>query len=197
MKTARLVLSTAALSLLAACSQVSIVPPGKTEIQGKFTVENKTSWNRITQGSRESWTKDGPLLQTLAFQVDIEEGENIFQREGAEEGPARKYLNMPTYRKGMTEPEIGEMILASISQFGATNARSLGLNPAKFGERSGFRMEIDYTDTDGLDKRMLVFGHNANDRIHLIVYTAPNLHFFERDRPLVEEIVKSLAFKAA
>lgn len=196
MKAVRISLSSAVLVLLAACSQVSLVPPGKTEIQGRFTVDNKTSWNRIAEGSRESWTKDGPLLQTLAFQVDIEEGENIFQREGAEDGPGSKYLNMPTYRKGMTEPEIGEMILASISQFGATNARSLGLNPAAFGGRSGFRMEIDYTDTDGLDKRMLVFGHNAGDRMHLIVYTAPNLHFFERDRPHVEEIVKSLVFKA-
>lgn len=188
-------LAIASLSLLvAACSQVSEVKPGKNEVLGLFTVENSVAWNRISDSNSETWTLDGPFLQNLAFKTNISDGENIFREEGSEDGPNRKFRNMPKFRKGMTEPEIGEMIIASISQLGSANAKSLGMKPALFGGRNGFVIEIEFSEDDGLNKRMLVHGMSSGDKLHLVMFSAPALYYYDRDKPRVEKIVKSITF---
>ena len=179
---------------VAACSQISLLKPGTHEIGGTYTVQSAGTWNRIELGNHVSWTIDGPSLQTLVFYSNIGDGENIFRIEGSSDGPTAIYEKMPKFRTGMTAPEIGELLVATMAQIGDSGVTVVSLVPAKFGARDGFRQELRYQDKDGLKRRAIFLGVETGDKLHLILYAAPEVHYFERDRAQAEQIMRSVRF---
>ena len=179
---------------LTSCASISLVKPGTVEIENTYTVETNTAWNRMSGQVDDLWTLDGPLVQAIYFYTGIEEGENIFQNPGSDNGPDAKYKNMPKFKKGMTAFDISEMVVATLAQSKASDIQVVSLTKAEFGNRDGFRFELRYKDAESLERKALVFGTAQNDRLHLILYQAPAIYYFDRDKARVEQIFKSVRF---
>tara|TARA_R110002072_G_scaffold45105_10_gene125719 strand:+ start:3076 stop:3684 length:609 start_codon:yes stop_codon:yes gene_type:complete len=185
-------------SVLAACAQITLVKPGTTTIGDTLSVETQIPWNKLPPNNgMETWTLDGTGLQALTFNTKIGAGENIARQSGADSGPAAKYKNMPVFRKGMNALEISELFVASYQQLGLAGVQVSGLRSEAFAGRNGFYFELDFTDKEGLERRSVVRGTVQGDVMHVITFSAPKLHYFDRDRQRVERIIESARFLSA
>jgi len=183
---------------VAACAQITLVKPGGTTIHNTLTVQTLIPWNKIPPNNGiEIWTLDGTGLQALTFNTKIKEGENIARQTGSDNGPTAKYKNMPTFRKGMNALEVSELFVASYQQVGLVGVKVSALRSANFAGRNGFYFELDFADKEGLERRGIVHGTVQGDIMHVISYSAPKLHYFDRDRQRVERIIQSARFLSA
>lgn len=169
--------------LLSGCAQYAAVKVEPRKIGGVYTVDPQIAWDSMKDGKTELWTVDGPLLDAVRFVTGIRDGESLFDRPGME---------LPVYRPRMTEPEIAELLASSLAAFGYANAATSNLRPAPFGSLPGFRFDLSFTDSDGLDWRGLVVGARDGDRLHLIIYTGAAIHYYDRYVDTVERLVASI-----
>ena len=104
---------------------------------------------------------------------------------------------MPTFRKGMNALEVSELFVASYQQVGLVGVKVSALRSANFADRNGFYFELDFADKEGLERRGIVHGTVQADIMHVISFSAPKLHYFDRDSQRVERIIKSARFLSA
>lgn len=91
--------------------------------------------------------------------------------------------------------EIGTDPYAYADSFVAIGAERLTVKeiyPEPFGNWQGIRAEFDYYTTDGLKKRALLVGAQQNDKFYYILYEAPAMHFFDKRKKEVDEIIRSV-----
>ena len=83
MRTLRVLVLAAPLVLWGCVPTYTLVSPGANDVAKKtMTVQPATAWNRIppTPGQisqQEGWTKNGPLLDTVAFVGALPEGKSL------------------------------------------------------------------------------------------------------------------------
>ena len=97
----------------------------------------------------------------------------------------------------MTALDISEMVVATLAQNGNTGIEIAELTRAKFGHRNGFRFQLAFVDKHSLDRKSLVFGTADGDELHLIIFEAPALFYFDRDKERVERIFNNVRFKGS
>jgi hypothetical protein len=177
--------------LAGACGGPVLIKPDKPfSIGDHYTVEPQIAWSRLVRGNSEIWTVDGALLQQLRFIKGIEDGDKLFPSPALADG--RRDRRKPPFRGDMTPPEIREFFETSLSQAGAIDVRSKNLRPAAFGALAGFHFEFAFSFADGLPRRGLAAGAVKDKALHLIVYFAPEMYYFGRDRPRVDAIIRSI-----
>lgn len=169
--------------LLAGCSSMARVEPGRFTIQDDLTVTADARWNRIEGGrdGAEVWTADGTPLDVLAFYVGVAEGETL----GA--APS-EYA--PRFRTTMSPHDIVELYEALVTQEGS-EFRLERLGPAGFGGRPGFVFEHTTVMRDGPALGGIAYGTVARGRLYLLSYTAPRGYFFEKNLEQVRAIAAS------
>ena len=148
-------------------------------------------WNRIPRGPydiyrEETWTLNGPLLDSLTFIGGVENNKRIVvQRRKAD----RK---VPNFRADMSPPEIASMIetfyriRAGAPQFNMTN-----LSPRPFLGQPGFQFDYDYLGGDEVERRGRAVGAIINGRFDLALFDAAKMHYFAAGLPEYERIVES------
>ena len=94
----------------------------------------------------------------------------------------------------MTPIEVAEFVVASLSQVGMAQVETTNLSPAKVGGRPGFRFDLSFALENGLEKRGFAYGFLQDKKLHLILYSAARLHFYDRDDENVENLVRSIEF---
>lgn len=185
----RLIFVSVMAVMLSACGGAALVEAGKrVSIGDHYSVESRIAWSRLVRGDTEIWTVDGELLQQLRFIKGIEDGDKLFP---ARAGRRRDRLK-PPFRGDMTPPEIRELFETSLSQAGAIDVRVSRLRPTAFGALGGFRFEFAFSFSDGLPRRGLVAAVVKDKELHMIIYFAPAMYYFGRDRPRVEAIIESI-----
>ncbi len=116
--------------MLAGCTYYSLVPRGKTEIGGTYSVNSEILWSKATEGNSEVWTVDGLSLQELRFVNGLTDGDKLFQN--------KKQGKMPKYKSDMSFLEIMEFIETSATAVGVVGILSRDFRPYKFGSLDGF-----------------------------------------------------------
>jgi hypothetical protein len=192
----------AALALLGGCAGgagggagfgfYSLVNPGPDNVaRASMQVTPTVRWNRVPQGPydisrEESWTLNGPLLDSLTFIGGLEHDKRIVvQRRKAD----RK---VPNFRADMSPPEIAAMIesfyriRAGAPQFTMTN-----LSPRPFLGHPGFQFDYDYLGGDEVDRKGRAVGAIINNRFYLALFDAAKMHYFPAGLPEFERIVAS------
>ena len=177
--------------VLAACSQFTLIEPGRIEVGGVYTVQPGIAWNRSKAGKRHLWTVDGPLLQDLFFINGLEQGDPLF-RGGALARMAGKKKKKPVFSSDMTAIEIKEFIEASFVLNSYAALKTTRLRPIKFGTAPGFRFEFTYALKEGLEKRGFAVGMVRRKRLHLILYRGTRLYYFGKYEAEVERIIRSI-----
>jgi hypothetical protein len=196
MRALRLLLPLAAL-LLAACTPMVMVAPGPAEVREDFRVTVDSTWNRLTfpgivyaaPGASEIWTAEGIPLDVLAFYIGVREGDSlgrVVERRGKP---------LPPFRAAMTPHEIVELYELLVTQDGSV-FKLERLSPDRFGGAEGFRFEYALTrKRDGLALLGVAYGAVVGNRLTLMSFTAPRMHYFAKYLPRVETLAATAQIK--
>ena len=93
----------------------------------------------------------------------------------------------------MLPHDIVELYESLVAQDGAA-FRLERLAPARFGEAQGFLFEHSTITRTGLELRGRAYGALVEERLYLMSYTAPALHFYAKHLPCVEALAASARF---
>jgi hypothetical protein len=181
--------------LCAACTQYSLVGPGRTTVEG-MTLEPGIAWNRatgLTTGpGTETWTMDGPLLDSLIILAAVPDGKPLALLRGASTD------KLAPFRKTMTANEVMDLFEASFSAESKTTVlESRNLRPVSFGGTEGFRFEASYTGANEVESEMAIAGAISGGKLYLLVYRGARLHYFPKYLPDFERIVASARLPGA
>jgi hypothetical protein len=173
--------------MLAGCATTStykLVEPNEVQICDLYSVKPTIQWSQIQKGDVRLWTIDGVDLESIRFFSGIQEGVPIIDMsEEKRETP---------FRPDMHETELVDAIVDAFTLQGAQQVKPRNLRPAPFGSEEGYRFELSYLDTDGLEKEGIVAGAIVDDSLYLIVYTAAKMHYFPKYQAEVENILRSI-----
>ena len=189
----RILVALALAVALAACTTVSeIKPHERVVLNGSLAVDPPQSWSQVTTfaiyGAQVVvWTKDGPELDKLCFVAGLEDNTSI---HADRPGKAPE----PKFRANMTPSEVMELFEAAYSRPASTPVifNTGGLRPAKFGGVDGFRFEYAFVDqADEVERKGIAVGAIHRGRLYLLFYHGARIHYFGKNLPEVEEIIRS------
>jgi hypothetical protein len=165
-------------ALLAGCAtlggQDPHVLPGAREVGGVLRVQAPIAYSQFRDRTlrAEMWTVNGPLLDAVYFYYDLRPGDALVrEREGVE---------LPVVRAGMAAHEVEEMLADTLRRTGTAQVSTDALRPDKVGTLDGFAFDFAYTAPDGLDYQGFARGAWHGERLVLVYFTAPRLHFYPR-----------------
>lgn len=183
----------AAGAALGGCATPGKVEPGQaTRAADHYRVATDIEWSRIHQRQLELWTVDGLQLQQLRFYRALEDGDTLLPE------PRRVHVapqddRRPRYRDWMRAHDVMGLVADTLAQSGAVKIRTHGLEPADFGDLPGFRFALAFASPGGLDYRGVALGTiDTRSRLHLILYTGADPHYFDAYREEVDRILQSV-----
>jgi len=138
-------------------------------------------WLRIENDEGLVLSKDGVLLQSISILYRPHE-------------KALKNTEKDTSAT-MLPSELAELTIAEIKagqEEGVPSLRVASNEPVEIAGRTGFGIHLQYKTTDGLRMEMLLRGVVDENGFYLVKYTAPTLHYFNRDRQVYEAVVTSI-----
>lgn len=178
-----------AVLLLAGCSTFTLIEPGNVSINDLYSVQPGIKWSQVKSGDIQYWTVNGSDLESIHFTNAIQEGKPIVSLSGD--------LKETPYRADMTESDIVEAVVSAFSLEGGQQVEARNLRPASFGGLDGFRFEVGFRNTDGLEKESAVVATIHDQSLYLIIYTGIKIHYFPRYAGEFENIVQSIRLNKA
>lgn len=198
----RILAPLAAVALLGGCAggagggagfgYYSLVEPRPDNVaRGSMQVTPTVRWNRVPRGPydisrEESWTLNGPLLDSLTFIGGLEHDKRIVVQRRKDD---RK---VPNFRADMSPPEIAAMIESFYRiRAGAPRFTMTNLSPRPFLGQPGFQFDYDYLGGDEVERKGRAVGAIINNRFYLALFDAAKMHYFPSGLPEYERIVAS------
>jgi hypothetical protein len=165
-----------------------------TVAKGLMTVTPGPGWNQDQVRpfkKSETWSIDGPLLNTIDFYAQIGSGEALAVEHD------RKRKPLPRFSADMLPTDVAQLyeqtarIVLGTSEFSVDT-----IEPATFLNRQGFRFTYHYTRSDeelarsGEAEAVIV-----NGKLYMVAYTAAALHYFEAGLPSAHALMASASLK--
>jgi hypothetical protein len=174
-------------------SQIEAAPTrvakGPIEVTPPAVLWNKVPAMSVPTVNGEVWTASGVPLDTIMFVTDLEDGQSIYK---AQRNANTQY---PTFKSDMLPNELVELITSSISiQSGATTIDTLSLAPRQFAGAPGFDLIYERTGQDEVTRRGRAAGAIINEKLHLVVYEAARLYYFDQYAAQAEQLIDSASF---
>jgi hypothetical protein len=180
-----------------AAAQWRLVEAGKPRevVNGAMVVTAPAQWNRATQRPTkrtEIWTKDGTTLGELDFWLGLKRGEPLFKETSKKKAPLPKFdpAMLPTDLVEYFEDTARTVLGGSL--FEVTH-----VTPATLAGHQGVEFEYRYTGGDEVARRGLVRGAIIGERLYLINWDAPKLHYFDDHADEVRAIMDSARLGSA
>ncbi|MCZ8170477.1 MAG: hypothetical protein ACK442_02750 [Novosphingobium sp.] len=161
--------------------------------KGKLTVTPDSAWNRwsvrpIKKG--EIWTLDGTQLNEVYFVTGLIPGETLYRDAKKKDNP------LPQFRAGMQLTDLPDFFESSNRVVLNTSLFKItAVEPYRLGGHDGVKFSYEYgVDGSALIRKGIAAATVVGGQLHLISYTAPALHYFERDRAKAEALMASAKF---
>lgn len=169
-----------------------IVRDGEVRKVGKsnFAVTAIGDWNRSTQrqtGESENWTQHGTGLDDLGFYVGIKKGEALFRQRDKKKDP------LPKFDPAMLPTDIVEWFENS-ARIALTSAvfEVVAVRPAQLAGHPGVEMDFTYaTEGDNLERKGTARAAVIGQRLYLITYDAPKIHYYDAGLPTALAVMNS------
>ena len=173
--------------LLAGCgTPFTMVSPGAVPVAKKtFVVQPQSSWNRMPKANgvipqEESWTKNGVLLDSVAFVGGLPAGKALVrQHKKADE-------QVPVFRPDMSPDDLVSMVETSYRIGGVTAFEMTGVAPVQFLGRPAVRFDFDYVPADNLPRKGRCVMAVADERLYLMKLEGASSHYFDTAVPEFE-----------
>jgi chitinase len=133
----------------------------------------------------ERWTRHGLMLDSVTFIGAIPPGEHL---RVTQKGSKSQYT---PYRPDMSAAELIELVSeqyreAGVEEFNVSDPSSVIV----FGS-DGIRFDFEYRNENHLARRGRAYLAIRADRLHVIVFDATKLHYFEAGLEDVESMVRT------
>ncbi len=182
----------AALMLsLAACVSVTSAPAGAFKVgTTSYQVTLGQEWSDISQimlarpKNVRLLSLDGPSLNRLYLTDGLAPGDFLVK-------PAAKDKPTPTYQKGMSPSELVEFVADSVSALDYQKVETSGLRPTKLAGADGLRFDLKGKTREGLEISGTAAVLDAGGKLYVILYLAPQEHYFQATLPEVEAVMRS------
>ncbi|MGI9281199.1 MAG: hypothetical protein ACR2PX_16455 [Endozoicomonas sp.] len=167
------------ISMLSGCASWSVVE--KSDLvspDGSFKIEAPLGWVKGPNQNAVFLTEEGPHLQKVMMQrYDHKKAFESIKKTSSEE---------------MMPIELADYYLASFKkERDGLEVEQLDIKPVKLSGQAAFRMLLQTTTSRGLKINTLAYGLSSKKGFYELSYSAPELHYFERDLPEFEKMVKS------
>ena len=150
-------------------------------------------WNRETRrptSRSEVWTQEGLGLTELMFYANIRDGETLFKRNQRKRNP------LPEFDKDMLLTDLVEWYedTANVT-LGGSLFQIEEVKPAKLGAYDGVHFRYSYTGGDNVARLGEARAAIVNERLYLITFEAPRVHYFDRYIAGVRAMMDSARFE--
>lgn len=182
-------------SVLASCvAGYTLVPAGEVAVaKGAMKVRPSIAWNKAPRTMydiprEESWTQNGPLLDSITFIGALPDGEAIAKQRKKDE---RK---VPAFRADMTPQDLVSMIESQyrIKQ-GVTIFETRAVKPVTFLGRPGMQFDYQYIAGDEVKRRGRSVVAVVDSKLYLMALDGAAVHYFDAALPEFEQLVASAA----
>lgn len=179
------------LLALAACATPIKEVRGPLTVSNGFTVQLDRSWSDITPWSPQYrkpvtvLTVDGPALNRLIMSPSVPPGEHLFRAK-------KKDFKGPTYKAGLSETELVELVADTIAEDGYTQITPDNVRPATLNGAEGVRFEFTALTSSGLIMAGSAAFAERDGALAVVVFVAPREHYFSALAPHVEAVFASL-----
>ena len=169
------------------------VDSGQQNVGARLEVTLDGAWNHFQSAQiapARVWTMEGLPVDELRVYAGVKSGEAI--DAGAPLVVGAKKIE---FRAGMQPDEIVAMFEGLYTKGGSTFKLDK-LEPWSFGGEKGFRFEFTFTrKVDGVVNLGVGYGAVSKGELFALLYVAPRLGFFPRNKDRVEQVARSARLK--
>jgi hypothetical protein len=171
------------LLLLSGCTPtwVKVDDTGRNYSSEHYSVTLPAGWLRVESDGILILSKDGILLQLISIQ--FRPHENAFEKIEKDASAS------------MLPSELAQLAIAELKASQDDSLPSLEVlrnAPVEIAGRTGFDIHLRYKTDAGLRMDMEMRGVVDDSGLYLLKYSAPTLHYFERDRQTYVTVTESL-----
>ena len=185
------------MALLSGCGVSAIVKENEVIKVKDVSVTSPLRFSQFGASRERYWTLDGLMLNDFRIFTDIKPGENLVLNTKTY---AERRGEGSLYQKGMDALEVQELFVDALKNAGLAEVSSSDLKPAPFGQRSGFRFNLQFQTpgtSGGLIYHAMVLAEVESDTLSYLYFDAPAEYFFSRDKAAIEKLFASVAAPSA
>jgi hypothetical protein len=190
----RILLATLAAFAITGCVPTyTLVSAGAKPVAGNaFTVQPASAWNRVPPNAsqtkfEEVWTRNGPLLETVAFIGGLPEGETVIVQGKKDE------KRVPLFRADMTPQDLASMVEASYRVRGVTVFNTESVDPVAFLGGDGLKVRYNYAPNDGMSKKGSAVLRVIDKKLYVMKLEGVSSHYFDASMGEFDLLVSTAA----
>ena len=183
-----------AAPLYAASSRLKVAGVATIVAKSTLTVTPDRAWNKAGRPGRlsEAWTLDGLSINELTFYGGIIDGKTMFREVDKTNAP------LPKFNKTMLAPDIATLLESSYRvALGTSLIKVDTIEPSTFAGAPGFKFTYSFAVSDEVKRKGVARGAIIGDKLYMMTYEAPSIHYFNRDVSSFDKIADSARFPAA
>jgi hypothetical protein len=170
----------------------TLVSPAQVPVaKGTMKVKPTVAWNKAPKNyydipQEESWTQNGPLLDSLTFVGGVKDGEAIAKQRPKDD------RQVPVFRPGMSPQDLVSMVESLYRiKAGATVFETTGVKPVTFLGAPGVQFDYNYVGADEVKRRGRSVFAIIDGKLYLASLDGAAVHYFDAALPEFESIVAS------
>lgn len=171
----------------------SLVSPGPREkiARSSLSATPKYEWNKLSRrGGKfvEIWTIDGDELNKVSFYGGIPVGQPLFREADKKDAP------LPRVTPNMLMTDIPTLLESSYRiQLGTSQMTIDSQEPTIVAGHKGIKFTYSFVRRDDeVQRKGEAIGAVVADKIYLVTYEAPAIHFFDKDVEKYRQLVSTL-----
>lgn len=180
----------AAVFLLTGCVPgFTLVRPSDTFVGGNaLIVTPGVAWNMLPTRRdqtdwEETWTRNGPLLETITFVGGLPEGKALVKQR------KKSDRQVPLFRADMTPQDLVSMVEASYRTRGVTVFDIESVDPVDFLGGQGLNVRFKYAPNDGISKKGTCVMRVVDGKLYAMKLEGVASHYFDAARPEFDRMV--------
>ncbi len=161
-----------------------LVNTGPQTVDG-IALNTPLTWTSFGSKGQRVWTRDGSTLNALTIVSDLKPGQPLFGTE------RRRGVEGVRFAAGLSRVATLELIVEGLKAAGWANVETIATQASTFGGKPALRAELSLARPSGLHYRALLLAESADDTLSMLLFVAPQEHYFERDRAAIEQLLAS------
>jgi hypothetical protein len=191
----KLLSASSAFLIAGTASANSLVSPGPQEkiAKSRLSASPASEWNRLSaRGGKnvEVWTVDGDELNKITFYGGIPVGDPLLREAD------KKHAPLPRVTPNMLITDIPAILESSYRIQLHTMQMSVdSQEPTMVSGYKGIKFTYTFTrEDDEVQRKGEAVGAFVGDRLYIVAYEAPAIHFFDKDVGKFRQLASTLRF---